>query len=162
MRPVRAVLVEPYLAGSHAAFARGWIARSRHDWTLLSLPGEHWKWRLRLAGRVLGERLGRLPFRPDVVVASGLLDLAHLRQAAGENGRVPHLLYLHENQLTYPHPGNTAPDRGFAATHLVSLLAADGVAFNSRFHRDELRRASRSRSVPYRHASRSPRGRISG
>ncbi len=142
-RRVRAVFVEPYLAGSHAAFARGWISRSRHEWTLLSLAGEHWKWRLRLAGRLLGERLARVRPRPDVVVVSGLLDLAHLRQAAGVVGSVPHLLYLHENQLTYPRPGNQPVDRGFATTHLVSILSADGLALNSRFHRDALARALR-------------------
>ncbi len=142
-RRLRAVFVEPFLAGSHAAFARGWIARSRHRWALLSLPGEAWKWRLRLAGRLLGERLARLTPPPDVVVVSGLLDLAHLRQAAGANGTVPHLLYLHENQLTYPRPGNQPPDRGFATAHLVSVLAADGIGINSRFHREALAGALR-------------------
>jgi glycosyltransferase involved in cell wall biosynthesis len=134
---VEAVFVEPFMTGSHAAFVTGWVRRSRHRWRVLSLPGERWRWRMRSAGWLLGERLARLPRRPAVVVASGLLDLAHLRVAGRlEGARV--LLYLHENQLTYPRPPGEPLDRGFATAHLASVLAADSIAINSRFHRGQL------------------------
>jgi glycosyltransferase involved in cell wall biosynthesis len=134
------VFVEPFLGGSHAAFAEGWIERSRHRWRLLSLPGERWKWRMRTAAMALGPRLAALDPPPDAVVAAGLMDLAHLRQLAGPAaGRAPHLLYLHENQLSYPRPAREPLDRGFAVAHVASLLAADAVAFNSRAHRDAMR-----------------------
>jgi glycosyltransferase involved in cell wall biosynthesis len=134
----RAVLVESFLGGSHDAFARGWIARSRHEWRLVGLPAASWKWRMRLAAWPLGRRLTALRFAPDAVVATGLIDLAHLRQASGATAEVPFLLYLHENQLSYPRPPGRPLDRGFAVAHIASLLAADAVAFNSRAHRDAM------------------------
>lgn len=138
-KPLSAVFVEPFMGGSHAAFARGWIDRSRHDWRLVTLPAERWKWRMRAAAFVLAPRLAALAPAPDVVVVSGLLDLAHLRQLAGLPARTRWLLYLHENQLSYPRPLGKPLDRGFAVAHLASLLAADGAAINSRAHRDALR-----------------------
>jgi glycosyltransferase involved in cell wall biosynthesis len=136
-RPLDVVFVEPFMGGSHAAFARGWITHSRHRWRVLALPAARWKWRLRAAGLVLGERLRELRPRPQVVVATSLLDLAHLRERAGLDGRgAPRvLLYMHENQFDYPRPPGEPLERGFAVAHLASVLAADGVAFNSRSHR---------------------------
>lgn len=139
-----AVFVEPFFGGSHAAFARGWIKHSRHRWRLLTLPAARWKWRMRVASLLLGPRLAGLRPRPDVVVASSLLDLAHLRLAAEAAGATRFLLYVHENQFSYPRPATEHLERGFAVAHLASLCAADGVAFNSRWHQadfaDQLRR----------------------
>ena len=41
------LLLESYYGGSHQAFLDGWISRSIHDWQLLSLPPNKWKWRMR-------------------------------------------------------------------------------------------------------------------
>ena len=67
-RPPRAVkvfLVSGYHTGSHRAWAEGYVAASRHDVHLVTLPGAFWKWRLTggfvsLAERVeaLAERVG--------------------------------------------------------------------------------------------------------
>ncbi len=46
-RPLRVLALEAYYGGSHKAFLDGWIADSRHDWTLLTLPDSKWKWRMR-------------------------------------------------------------------------------------------------------------------
>ena len=35
---LKILALEPYYGGSHKAFLDGWIARSVHDWTLLSQP----------------------------------------------------------------------------------------------------------------------------
>lgn len=142
-RTLDALFVEPYMGGSHTAFARGWIDASVHRWRVVSLPAARWKWRMRAAGLVLGERAAALAStarpKPRVVVATGLLDLAHFRERlrsgarsgvrGGADARV--LLYMHENQLSYPRPPGEPLDRGFAVAHLASLFAADGIAFNS-------------------------------
>ena len=112
-RVLRAALVEPFLGGSHAAFARGWIAASRHDWRLISLPAARWKWRLRFAGLVLGPKLARLRPPPDVVVATSLLDLAHLRLTAGSAGHRPFIIYLFVATRILP------MDNGFADRSLI-------------------------------------------
>ena len=137
---IDAVFVESFHGGSHAAFADGWRRHSRHRWRMLRLPAERWQWRMRTAAMVLGPRLADLDPPPGVVVASGLLDLAHLRQLSGldrARRRPPFLLYMHENQLSYPRPPGTPLDRSHAGAHLASWLAADSAAWNSSSHRRE-------------------------
>ncbi|MHC4927823.1 MAG: tRNA-queuosine alpha-mannosyltransferase domain-containing protein, partial [Planctomycetota bacterium] len=41
------LVLESYYGGSHKAFLDGWLGRSEHDFTLLSLPPNKWKWRMR-------------------------------------------------------------------------------------------------------------------
>jgi glycosyltransferase involved in cell wall biosynthesis len=48
----------------------------------------------------------------------------------------PVLLYMHENQLSYPVPEGERMDLHFGFTDITSALAADAVVFNSRFHRE--------------------------
>ncbi len=50
--------LEPYYGGSHQALLDGWIAHSRHHWTLLTLPPHKWKWRMRHAAVTLAEKAG--------------------------------------------------------------------------------------------------------
>jgi len=139
-----ALFVETFFGESHKSFAEGWPARSRHDWELISLPGDRWKWRMRTAGLALGGRLARLSSHPEVVVVSGLVDLAHLRHFSGERGALPHLVYFHENQFSYPRPVGQALERGFAVAHLATLMAADAVAWNSVSHREAMLAGLRS------------------
>ena len=72
--------------------------------------------------------------RPDVVLVSGLVDVAHLvgltRRALGP---VPVAVYQHESQLVYP--TTTGPDQEAALRNWLSWCAADLVLFNSEFHR---------------------------
>ncbi|GAB4257904.1 MAG: DUF3524 domain-containing protein [Deferrisomatales bacterium] len=73
----------------------------------------------------------------DVLFASSLLDLAHLRAFLPR--RVPAVLYFHENQAAYPGRPGQAPDERdlqYAFSDLASALAADAVAFNSRFQKE--------------------------
>ena len=46
---LRILALEPYYGGSHQAFLDGWAAHSCHDFTLVTLPAFHWKWRMRHA-----------------------------------------------------------------------------------------------------------------
>ncbi|MBT8214185.1 MAG: DUF3524 domain-containing protein, partial [Acidimicrobiia bacterium] len=43
---MRVLLVEPYYAGSHRAWADGYVASSRHDVSLLTHDARFWKWRM--------------------------------------------------------------------------------------------------------------------
>ncbi|RMG46392.1 MAG: DUF3524 domain-containing protein [Acidobacteria bacterium] len=132
------LFVEPFLDGSHAAFARGWRRHSRHRWRIVSLPGAHWKWRLRTGAFELARRLAAEP-APDAVICTSLVDAAHLKLFAGPAGRVPWLVYWHENQFSYPRPPGQPLERSFAVAHLASVLAADGHGFNSRAHLEAMR-----------------------
>lgn len=138
---LQVLALEPFFGGSHRAFLEGWVRGSRHHWTVMGLGDRHWKWRMRGGAVTLAERVEERARRGeewDVVVASSMLDLATFQGLSGaEVGRLPAVVYFHENQLTYPLREGVERDLHFAFTNLTSALAADEVWFNSAFHRDE-------------------------
>lgn len=132
------LLVEPFLGGSHRAWAEGWVRHSRHEITLLGHEGRHWRWRMRGSAVSLAReaRDRGAAGSVDVVVASNMLDLAAFRGLVGLDARW--VQYLHENQLTYPRQRGEPVDTGLAWMQWRGLVAADEVWINSRFHRDAL------------------------
>ncbi len=135
---LRVALVEPFFGGSHRAFVLGLQRHSRHRIHRFSLPPELWKWRLRSAALSLSRKVLRGP-RPHVLLASSMMDAAHLRALLGP-GAPPMAFYFHENQLGYPTPDGKGADLHLGITNVASALAADVVVFNSRFHRDDFLR----------------------
>lgn len=138
---MRVFLIEPYYTGSHQAWADGWQATSRHKIHVLPMDGRFWKWRMHGGPVTLAERARRLVETigaPDVVVASSMLDLPTFLGLAGKYlGNPPTLLYMHENQLTYPlSPRTRGEDLSYAFVNWRSMVAADRVVFNSHYHRD--------------------------
>ncbi len=141
---MRVFLVSGYHTGSHRAWAEGYVATSRHDVHLVTLPGTFWKWRLTggfvsLAEQVelLAERVGP----PEAILTTSMVDVAGLRGMLTALGPIPVALYMHENQITYPATGRTRVEQGHGLVTWTSLLAADAVAFNSEFHRTSLLKA---------------------
>ncbi|MFH1314256.1 MAG: DUF3524 domain-containing protein [Candidatus Eisenbacteria bacterium] len=138
---MKILIVEPYLAGSHAAWAREYVEHSRHEVSVLGLPGRYWKWRMHGGAITLARLLAESDHRPDLVVATDMLDLttflAFTRERLGDARTV---LYFHENQITYPwsesDPDPTVQrDLHYGFINYASALAADAVAFNSEYHR---------------------------
>lgn len=144
---MRVLLISPYHGGSHASWAHGLQRHSDHDIELLTLPDRFWKWRMHGGAATLARRFLRSAQRPDLVLATDMLDLTtFLALTRSLTGDLPTILYMHENQLTYPLPAD--PDSGpmrrqkgerdhhYAFINYASMLAADHVAFNSSFHLD--------------------------
>jgi glycosyltransferase involved in cell wall biosynthesis len=131
--------LDPFHGGSHAAVAAGYAARSAHQVTLLTLPIDGgWRWRMRGGAVTLARMARELDARPDLIVASDMLDLAAFRALTADRlGAVPAAVYFHENQLTYPLPPGRQRDLSFAWVNYTSALAADAALFNSAFHRRE-------------------------
>jgi len=141
VRMMRIVALEGYYGGSHKAFLDGWIAHSRHEWTVLTLAPNKWKWRMRHGAitfaRQLDDRIARGD-RWDVVFCSDMLNLAEFAGLVDRRIRdLPRVAYFHENQLTYPVRFESERDYQYVMTNLTTALAADRVWFNSAFHRDE-------------------------
>jgi hypothetical protein len=136
---VRILLVEPYFTGSHQAWAQGYATSSRHEVELITHDGKFWKWRMQggpvtLALDIAGHVAAHGP--PDLLLASSMTDLAGLLGIARrELIGVPTVLYMHENQLTYPLSPRDDPDATYAMTQWKAMAAADLVVFNSDFHR---------------------------
>lgn len=136
---MRILAIEPCWGGSHQAFIEGWRARSRHDWTLLTLPPHQWKWRMRhsaltcarLAAAALKESGGW-----DVLLASEMLDLAQFcGLAPAAVAALPRVAFYHENRLLYPARRDEKRDPNFAYINFTSCLAAGSVWFNTAWHR---------------------------
>jgi glycosyltransferase involved in cell wall biosynthesis len=141
-------LLSPYHGGSHKAWADGLAASSRHKIDLHTMPDRFWKWRMHGAAVTLAKEYLKRDRDPDCLVATDMLDLSTFlaltrRRTAG----IPAILYMHENQLTYPLPDD--PELGamrrqkgerdlhYGFINVASMLAADVVLFNSEYHRGE-------------------------
>jgi glycosyltransferase involved in cell wall biosynthesis len=140
-------LLSPYHGGSHKAWAAGWQKNSQHSLTLHTLPDRFWKWRMHGGAITLARRFLASGTTPDLIVATDMLDLStFLALTRRQTAALPTLLYMHENQLTYPLPkdGRIGPmrrqlgerDRHYAFINFTSMLAADHVLFNSQYHLD--------------------------
>lgn len=134
----RVVLAEPWLGGSHQAWAEGLARHSSHTIDVVGLPATRWRWRLRAGAAPLAEAVRTSVDRdgwPDVLLVSGLVDVAallgHLRPPPG----LPVVTYMHETQLLYP-TSDGAVDADATIRNWSSWLASDEVWFNSVFHRD--------------------------
>lgn len=78
---------------------------------------------------------------PNVILATDMVNLAVLQgllrsalQVKLRNTRF--LLYMHENQLTYPWRPGEKPDLTYAMINWTSQLCADRIFFNSQYHMD--------------------------
>ena len=134
----RGLFVEPFFGGSHRAFAEGLVAHGGHELALLTLPGREWRRRMRLGAQVLAGRAVEVEGAFDFLLVSDMLDLpAFLALTRPRFDRTPVLLFMHENQLTYPRLRGTKLNSWFGQINYLSALAADRVAFNSEYHRQD-------------------------
>lgn len=138
----RVLLVEPYLGGSHRAWAEGYRRHSAHDVSLVSHEGQFWRWRMRASALTLAEEVDAHIADhgpPDLMVVSDMVDLPTLLGYSRKSVvDVPVVLYMHENQLLYPLGPRQQPDEALSIINWMSMAAADRVWFNSEFHREAL------------------------
>jgi glycosyltransferase involved in cell wall biosynthesis len=138
-------LISPYHGGSHKSWAEGWQQSSQHSITLHTLPDRFWKWRMHGGAVTLARRFLASQAKPDLIMATDMLDLTtFLALTRQQTAVTPTILYMHENQLTYPLPqdGRTGPmrrqlgerDHHYAFINFASMLAATHVFFNSHYH----------------------------
>jgi glycosyltransferase involved in cell wall biosynthesis len=136
--PLTIWLLTPYHTGSHRAWAEGFAASSRHRVRLLTMCGQFWKWRMHGAGLELAAQARDLLAageRPDLLLATSMVNLpAFLALTRRALATTPVVLYMHENQLTYPLPPGEKRDLAFGMIQHLSMCAADRVCFNSAYH----------------------------
>lgn len=136
--PLTIWLLTPYHTGSHRAWAEGFAAHSRHRVRLLTMSGYFWKWRMHGAALELAAQARELLAggeRPDLLFATSMVNLpAFLALMRRELAELPIVLYMHENQLTYPLRPGEKRDLTYGMIQHLSMLAADRVCFNSTYH----------------------------
>ncbi len=136
-------LLEPFMVGSHAAWAKEYQAHSRHDVKILGLDGKYWKWRMHGGAVSLAREFLAAGCRPDLLLVTDMLDLTTFLALTREvTADIPVALYFHENQLSYPwSPDDADPDlqrdAHYCFINYSSALAADAVLFNSDYHRND-------------------------
>lgn len=157
---MRILALNPYHAGSHAAFLHGWTTHSRHTFEVRALRGHHWKWRMRHAGATFAEELRAKPQAAgdqgfDAIWCTSMLDLVSFYGLGDQRFHgLPAMVYFHENQLTYPTRQDDQRDQHFAITHLTSAIAAiqrapgnpgsvGSIGWNTAYHRDSFLNAAR-------------------
>jgi glycosyltransferase involved in cell wall biosynthesis len=149
---MKILLVSPYHTGSHKAWAEGYSLNSSHEVTLLTLPGRFWKWRMHGGSVTLAREFLNNLEAVDLILATDMLDLTtFLALTRSRTGETPAVLYMHENQLTYPLPEDPSigpmrrqkgeRDLHYAFVNYASMMAADRLIFNSEFHRQDLVKA---------------------
>lgn len=134
-------LFEGFYAGSHKRWADEWQQHSQHTIQLFTLSAAHWKWRMHGGAITLVKQYLNSGFKAEAIVCTDMLDLALVRSLLHQAGeQVKCYLYFHENQLTYPFSATDTDrinnrDRHYGFINYTSALVADGVAFNSAYHR---------------------------
>ena len=141
-RNLNVFLLEPFHSGSHRAWAEGLIKHTRHDISLISHPGSFWRWRVRGSALTMAERTQEevsQKGKPDIVLASGMIDLAawlgFTKRFVGDPQVV---LYQHENQQTYPVSPSQSSDDSMKFVNWKNMAIADQIWFNSNFHKVSL------------------------
>ncbi len=137
---MKITLIEPFFTGSHAAWASGYAGHSKHNIEILSLSGNHWKWRMHGGAVTLADKFIKSAFVPDMLLASDMLDLTtFLALTRRQTSGIPAAVYFHENQICYPWSPDDQDvikkqDQHYGFINYSSALAADSVFFNSQYH----------------------------
>ncbi len=141
---MKILIVEPFLKGSHKAWAEGYQQHSQHDVDILSMQGRHWKWRMHGGAVTLAERFNasieKTGKKPDLILATDMLDLTSFMALTKKHSHdIPTAIYFHENQITYPWSPTDADvklerNNHYGFINYTSALAADRIFFNSDYH----------------------------
>jgi len=135
-------IIEPFYADSHKQWIDGLVQFTPHQYTLLKLPGRHWKWRMQGAAVELAKQYNQLNQSFNLIIVSDMLNVALFKALAKSEPLKKHppiVLYFHENQLTYPwSKTDTDPqlkrDAAYQFINYTSALSADAIFFNSPYH----------------------------
>lgn len=137
MRRLKILLLSAYDASSHRYWHQLLTQRlTDFDWTVLSLPDRHFYWRMRsnaLTYALLHREALLADY--DLILATSMVDLCGLRGLLPSLGRIPTVLYFHENQFAYPVRKASSNIINSQLVSVYSSLCADRVLFNSSYNR---------------------------
>lgn len=134
---MRVLLLSGYDAPSHQRWRRGLEQRfEQWEWTQLSLPPRHFKWRMRGNGFIWAHsERATLQRDYDLLIATSMVDLVTLRGLMPELARLPTWVYFHENQFAYPTRDGQRANVEPQLVNFYTALCADAIAFNSEYNR---------------------------
>jgi len=134
------LLLDGYFGGSHVQWGKSLKKYSKHKVDIYSLSANHWKWRMQGAAVTFAKKLRNETPEVDLFLCTDMLNLPLFKSLVPQQYRdVPMVLYMHENQLTYPWSPNdpekiTKRDAAYGFINYSSALVADRVLYNSKYH----------------------------
>ena len=134
--------IETFYGGSHRVFIDGLIKHSRHKITLYTLPDQLWRYRMKQSASEIIQNVDNLGGF-DLIFTTSLCNVPELKALVGPTCP-PVILYVHENQHTYPK--STLQKRDFTVEWIdfMNTVTADIVIYNSEFHRNSYHCALRT------------------
>ncbi len=150
----RAVLLSAYDAQSHRLWRENLLRLFPGiDWHVLTLPPRHFSWRIRGNGLQWAfANREELSQAFDLLLATSMVDLSALRGFVPSLGRVPAIVYFHENQFEYPNSQFARDNLEPKLVPLYAALCADRILFNSDYNRHSFLAGAKSllRQLPDR------------
>ena len=137
MKTKKIFLLESYYGGSHKYWADGLSQNSSYSVKIFSLPARFWKWRMQGSAITFTKILDQVSSVPDLFIISDMIDLALFKSLNPRFKNIPIILYMHENQLTYPYSNLDKQkdiDLSYGYLNYKSCLVADQIVFNSHYH----------------------------
>jgi len=126
--------IETFYGGSHRVFIDGLIRNSRHKITLFTLSDQLWRYRMKQSASEIIQNVDNLG-EFDLIFATSLINVAELKALVGPTCP-PVVLYVHENQHTYPRSTKQKRDFQVEWIDFMNSVTADFVIYNSDFHRN--------------------------
>lgn len=137
---MRCLLLESFYGGSHKVWADKLMKIFDGRMTMLSLPDRFWKWRMEGSAWEFAKQYRALNREFDCIVFSDLINVSlFLSFAKIDRSKTKLILYMHENQLSYPqsfemHEKDIERDRHYGFIDIMNAMIVDQVIFNSKFH----------------------------
>lgn len=126
--------IETFYGGSHQVFIDGLIQHSRHKITLFTLPDQLWRCRMKESASAIIQKVDNLG-EFDLIFTTSLCNVSELKALMGPTCP-PIVLYVHENQHTYPRSTPQKRDYQLEWIDFMNTVTADLVIYNSDFHRN--------------------------
>jgi glycosyltransferase involved in cell wall biosynthesis len=153
-RILKIAAIETFYGGSHRVFIDGLIQHSRHKITLFTMPDQLWRYRMKQSASEIIQNVDNLG-EFDLIFATSLLNVAELKALVGPTCP-PVVLYVHENQHTYPRSTQQKRDLQVEWIDFMNTVTADFVIYNSEFHRNSYHRSLRTFIQEIPHTTMSP------
>ena len=142
-------IIEPFYSGSH----KYWVDRLSQyipSSKAFTLPGRYWKWRMAAGAQELAEQVNSSNNDFSVFLVTDMLDVPKFKGfLKPPYSTKPIVLYMHENQVSYPNQEDVDTDRYYGLINYQSVCAANEVWFNSEFHRQSFFSNMRSFLHPF-------------
>ena len=139
-KTLQVAIVEPFYTGSHKTWVDDLTHLLPHSVVTYTLPGRFWKWRMSAGAIELAHKVNKRNESIDVFLVTDMLDVATFKGLlAVKYQQVPIVLYMHENQVVYPFQTDEKQknwDRHYGLINYKSILCANYIWFNSKFHKD--------------------------